>query len=183
MGFRIHHKLTAESAFTLLELMVTLGVVAVLTAVAIPTVSNYYKLARKVDCQASVTYFLRAQDMYYLDNNRFYAKNHQSVYKIGWNPANRPDQPEKYRFPELGVEFRPDTYRGYRIQVLDIDWGWLFWQELRLQLRTDEDFDPNMADPELYTYRKYNAQTTSGWGTSGRWVVLTNFWFNIPSAL
>jgi prepilin-type N-terminal cleavage/methylation domain-containing protein len=187
---RNRDRLTVASGFTLLELMVTLGVVAVVTAVAIPAASSYYKLARKVDCQASVIYFLRAQDLYYLDHNKFYKKDNQAVYSVGWNPGSRPDQVEKYGFPALGVEFRPDTHRGYRIQVVDINLsfgGWsLFYQGLRLELRTDEDFSDQKPDPELYTHWKYNTQSSWawGWGTSGEWEVgMNTFWFDVPSAL
>jgi prepilin-type N-terminal cleavage/methylation domain-containing protein len=167
--------------FTLVELMVTVGVMLVLAAVAVPTVSTYYRLARQVDCQVSIVNYLRAQELYYVDNDTYYDRTGTGSYDtIGWSPTQRPDQPSRYRFPELGVEFRPDNHRGYRILVSNIQWSWLFWQQLQLELKTDEDFDHNGVD-DYYIYQKYNRQSSfsTSWNTNGQWVTVNNFWFDI----
>ena len=180
-----HHGLKRNDGFTLVEMVVTLGIVAVLATVAMPTFSSYYKVARKVECQVSITYFVRAQDLYYLDNRRFYQKipGDTWIENIGWTTGTRPDQVDKYHFAELGISLARNRYWGYRILAYKIDWGWLFWHELRLELSTDEDLDPQKPDPELFMYRKYNWQTTFGSGSNGRWLVSNNFWFDIPSIL
>ena len=50
-----------SNGLTLLELLLTLGVVAVLVAVAIPTFTDYYRHESKVEFQASVVNLLNAQ--------------------------------------------------------------------------------------------------------------------------
>ncbi|MCK5657509.1 MAG: hypothetical protein KAI21_06695, partial [Deltaproteobacteria bacterium] len=100
---------------TLLELLMTLGVVAVLVAVAIPTFTAYYRHESKVECQASVVNFLNAQKMYYLDNQTFYplrpgqkTNNAGVVVVIGWDPNSRPAPADRYLLPELAMELKPD---------------------------------------------------------------------------
>ena len=170
-----------------MELMVSLGVVAVLVAVAVPTVSSYLRLAHKVECQTSIIFYLRAQNLYHLDNDTFYDRTGtQSWDRIAWDPSLRPDQTDRYRFPELGVEFRPDKHRGYRIRVINTQlstaWFSYFNQELSFSLRTDEDFDRD-GQEDIYQFRKYNTQWTTTWawtaGTSGEWYVTNPFWFPV----
>jgi prepilin-type N-terminal cleavage/methylation domain-containing protein len=183
--------------FTLAELMVSVGVVLVLLAVAVPTASKYHKLARKVECQASIIHYLRAQELYYLDHNTFYTKGSvNQYYYIAWNKTNRPDLPDKYVFftptgekgalltdsGGLGVEFRRDSHRGYRILVKDIHQPGRFDQELELELTTDEDFDGDGSD-DYYLYDKHNWQRTGRRGRTsgsfGDWWVNNQFWFEI----
>lgn len=181
-----YHLLKKNSGYTLLELTITVAVLAMLTALTIPTAATYYKLARKLDCQATVTNFLRAQDLYYLDNKRFYQKQTGNFWEdqIGWTAGSRPDAPDKYVFPDLGVEFRPDKNRGYRIRVWDINTPTFFYQGISFELQTEEDFSEGQPDPELYTYWKYNWAATWDPGTKGLWEVFqANFWFDIPGAL
>ena len=187
------HGAKRNCGFTIIELIVSIAVVGILVTLAIPTFSKYYRVARKVECQTSMIYYLRGQSLYYADNYNFYPlqPGQQTGWPynttlIAWNPANRPDQQGKYRFPDLGMEFRPDKKRGYRIRVRYIQSSWLYWQELILELQTDEDFSGSLPDPELYTYRKYNWQVTFGawsWGTNGQWLEQNTFWFEIPPGL
>jgi prepilin-type N-terminal cleavage/methylation domain-containing protein len=184
MQSRTRHVPKSGSGFTLVEMLVTLAIIAGLVTIGLPTFASYYKVARKVECQSSITYFCRAQDLYYLDNQKFYQKQPGDLWSedIGWAAASRPDQVDKYRFEELGVTLARNRYWGYRLRIYKIDdWGWLFWHELRLYLTTDENFDPQKPDPELFMYRKYNWQTTWGAGTNGKWIVSNDFWFDVPT--
>lgn len=187
MGFGNRGSRTENRGFTLLELMVTVGIVAVLTGLATLTASRYHRFARKVECQASIVHFVRAQELYYLDNQRYWQEGGDPwwIKTIGWTAANRPDQPEEYRFPELGVEFRPDRHRGYRIRVYNIQSFDLYWQRLYIRLKTTENFDEQPPTEDDYYYDKENRQTTESWGsewgfnTDGRWDVENRFWFDI----
>lgn len=175
-----------QCGYTIAELLVTVGVLAILVALTLPTVATRYRLKQKLDCQATVIDFLRAQDLYYLDNKRFWKAGPGFPWErtIGWTAGSRPDQPEKYLFPSLGVEFPPHMHRGIRIRVWEINTPTLFHQELSFEVQTDENFNNTMPDPELYSYRKYNYATDTDPGTKGEWVVLQNtFWFDIPEGL
>ena len=185
-----YHLLRKNFGYTLIELTITVGVLAMLAALTIPTAATYYKLARKLDCQATVTNFLRAQDLYYLDNKKFWKGGPENPWErtIGWTAGSRPDQPEKYSFPDLGVEFRPDKNRGYRIRVWDTNSSFFgisyFRQAISLEFQTDEDFSAAMPDPELYSFGKHNWAASWDPGTKGLWEVFQdNFWFDIPGAL
>ena len=162
--------------FTLIELMVTMGIVAILASVAIPAYSGFILQTRKVECQVSIVNYLRAQELYYLENGTFYAdkfKNGKGTSKIAWKKKKRPDKPEKYRFPNLDVEFRRDNFRGYKIRVWEVQNPGNYRQEVWLELKTDEDYD-NDGVTDYYSYRKYRRPKTKG-----KWRVQNQFWFDI----
>jgi prepilin-type N-terminal cleavage/methylation domain-containing protein len=186
--------------FTLVEVMVSVVVVAILVATAIPVAGKYYKLARKVECQFSVIQFLNHQEFYYLENNTYWPArpgivNHTSPwFRIGWNLGSRPDVPSRYRFlpvpvagvPELeGMEFRREDNRGYRIRARNRHsppHANRYHQYLRFELRTLEDFD-NDGQQDIYRFRKENRQRvnnpSSAWNTNGQWRIDNKFWFPI----
>lgn len=165
--------------FTLVELMITIGVVAILTSMAVPTVQIYTEKARKVECQASITYYLRAQEIYLAESGSFKSQgswkdtnNGAKRLNIGWASNKRPDQADLYRFPELGVELRRDNHRGYRIRVWNDQQPGSYRQEIFFELKTNEDFDHD-GDEDRYSYRKYLRPQTNG-----QWRVRNKFWFD-----
>jgi len=178
---------SGEGGFSLVELIIALAVIALLVGLAVPTISAYSRRARRVECQAAVTAYVRAQQVYYQDAKRFYQKypGFISEEPIGWDAAYRPDRPERYRYPELGVEFPRDPHVGFSIRVYDIRLPNLYWQRLCLRLRTTVDLDNQPPDQDLYAYDKENRQTSadwgisSGWNTNGEWVVRNDFWFEL----
>ena len=180
MKWRKHPNLNSSLGFTLVELMITIGVVAILTSMAVPTVKIYTEKARKVECQVSIVHYLRAQEIYFGENGSFRTgadwrvnRNGVSRLNIGWNINNRPDQGELYHFPELGVEFRPDNVRGYRIRVWNNQQQNSYRQEIYFEFKTLEDFDHD-GNEDSYSYRKYLRPSTNG-----QWRVRNRFWFDI----
>jgi prepilin-type N-terminal cleavage/methylation domain-containing protein len=178
---------TARCGFTLVELLATMAVVTLVIAVAAPTISAYSRHALRVKCQAAVIAYVRGQELYYRDAGKFYQKfpGPVSDEPIGWSPASRSDQPERYRYPELGVEFPQDPRIGFLIQVYEIRLPKLYWQRLYLRLRTVDDLDHQPQNQDLYAYNRENRETSgkwgaaSGWNTNGRWVATNDFWFDI----
>jgi type II secretory pathway pseudopilin PulG len=176
-----------EGGFSVVELIVTLVVAALLVVVTITTISAYSKRAHRVEYQAAVTAYVRAQQAYYQDAKRFYQKypGFLSEELIGWNASDRPDQPDRYRYPALGVEFPRESRFGFCIQVYDIRRPDLYWQRLYVRLRTAVDLDSQPPEQDLYAYDKENCQTSadwgtsSGWNTNGEWVVRNDFWFDL----
>jgi prepilin-type N-terminal cleavage/methylation domain-containing protein len=171
------HLFGCSHGFTLLELMVTVGTLAILSSLAVPTYKGYLKQAHKLECQISIVNYLRAQELYYLENGAFYAKafnkNGKATLKIGWNEKKRPDQAAKYSFPKLGIEFRRENFRGYRIRVWNRMESGSYRQEVWLELKTNEDFDGDQAS-DYYSYRRYMRPATKG-----MFRVKNDFWFDI----
>lgn len=59
------------SGFTLLELMITLVIVAILAAVAIPSYQQYVTKARRTDATTALLQLAAAQEKYFLSNNQY----------------------------------------------------------------------------------------------------------------
>ena len=179
---KVTQNLRTSYGFTLVEILVTIMMSAILVTIAIPTYSGYQQQARKVECQVSLVNFLGAQQIYYAEHDKFYKKDNRTNYSIAWNSRRRPARADRYLFPALGVEFKRDNLRGYRIRVTDRRQPNNFRQELRLELRTTEDFDKD-GNSDYYSYRKYNYQRINrrnrSVGTNGRWWAKNRFWFDI----
>jgi prepilin-type N-terminal cleavage/methylation domain-containing protein len=177
----------AGSGFTLVELLATLAVVTLVIAVAVPTITAYSRQSLRGKCRAAVIAYVQAQESYYQDARRFYQKYPGSVSDepMGWSAANRPDQPENYRYPALGVEFPRDSHVGFLIQVYEVRLPDLYWERLDLRLRTGADPDRQSQTQTLYAYTRENREASGGWGvplgwnTNGRWVAANYFWFDI----
>jgi Tfp pilus assembly major pilin PilA len=178
-----------ESGLTILELMVTIGVMAVLVAVAIPTYSSYSQLERRMEYQASILDFLRAQELYYLDNQNFYplrpgqkTDHAGKVVQISWDPTKRYASTEAYLIPELAMGFKLDGHSGYRIRSVNLQKNDLFEQTLVFALRTDRGFHNDGSTDFEYQVKIFNRQNPSGppeWSTHGQWMVRNGFWFDI----
>ena len=178
-----------SGGFSILELLITLGVAGLLVALAMPTITAYSLRQSKIQCRASVIEFLRAQEMYYLDNKNFYPlksgeKTSEAgvVIEIGWNPSERPDSPGKYLLPELAMGFQPDSHRGYRIRSANVQTPELFAQTLLFSLRTNEGFHNNGQTDYQYDFKMFNRENPEGhpdWSTHGQWMVRNGFWFAI----
>lgn len=178
-----------SDGFNILELLVTLGVIGLLVALAMPTFTAYSLLQEKIQCRASVIEFLSAQEMYYLDNKNFYPlkpgeKTGQEgvVIEIGWSPFERPDSPGKYMLSELAMGFQPDSHRGYRIRATNVQTPQLFDQTLVFSLRTNEGFHNNGLTDYQYDFKMFNRENPEGhpeWSTHGQWMVRNGFWFAV----
>jgi prepilin-type N-terminal cleavage/methylation domain-containing protein len=186
MTSTVCHDLHQSWGFTLVEMIVTLGVLTVLATVSVPTFFAYYKKARKVECEISVRDFLRAQELYMVDNQVFYPLtlgevNRTRTVRAGWNPRRRPDRADRYRLSELGIEFKPGRNRGYYIRARNIQRANRFEQLLDFRLRTNEGFHNDGRRDYNYRYFTYNRQARGrrAWSTGGMWMVRNRFWFDI----
>ena len=61
-----------QQGFTLIELMIALGVLAVLAAIAIPAYRGYIAESRKVEGRNNLAAIKLAQEEYFLENNRYF---------------------------------------------------------------------------------------------------------------
>ncbi len=178
MNLRKAHLLGKTCGFTSVEVMASVGVLAILVALASLTVSQYNKKARRAECETSVLHFLHAQELYYQDNNAFYPLPGKEEITIAWdqNKGAPPAQPTDYSFPGLNIEFRVDGHRRYRISAESED-GKEFKRRHGFELKTDEDFD-NDGKMDYYSYRKSIWQKGKK-GTYGDADIDNKFWFDI----
>ena len=61
-----------QQGFTLIELMIAIGVLAVVAAIAIPAYRGYIAESRKVEGRNNLAAIKLAQEEYFLENNRYF---------------------------------------------------------------------------------------------------------------
>lgn len=72
MGERIlRAKTTGQQGFTLIELVVTMLIVAILAAIAIPAYTDYTMRARRAEAKTALLRLQNEQEKYYLNNNKY----------------------------------------------------------------------------------------------------------------
>lgn len=60
------------NGFTLIELMVTVAILAIIAAIAIPAYNGYVKTSRFSEAQSEIAAIKIAQEEYFLDNNTYF---------------------------------------------------------------------------------------------------------------
>lgn len=63
---------TQKNGFTLIELMITIAIIAVLAAVALPSYQGSVKKSRRSDAQAALAGFANAMERHFTTNNNSY---------------------------------------------------------------------------------------------------------------
>ncbi len=68
-----HHRRPArrERGFTLIELMITVAIVAILAAIAIPSYQDSVWKGKRAEAKAAIFKMLQAQERYYTQNNKY----------------------------------------------------------------------------------------------------------------
>ena len=61
-----------QRGFTLVEIMIAMGVLAVVAAIAIPSYRGYIEESRKVEGKNNLAAIKLAQEEYFLENNRYF---------------------------------------------------------------------------------------------------------------
>ncbi|PKG40794.1 type IV pilin protein [Psychromonas sp. Urea-02u-13] len=74
-----------KSGFTLVELLVTITIIAILSSVAYPSYVSYVQKTRRTEAQSALVDLANKQEMYYLDHH-VYASNLDSDLGMGANP-------------------------------------------------------------------------------------------------
>ena len=67
------------SGFTLMELMITLAIVALLAAIAVPSYREYIIRSNRIDATSALLKIAAAQEKFFLQNNS-YATNESSCW-------------------------------------------------------------------------------------------------------
>ena len=94
-------KMTARG-FTLIELMVTVAILAVLAAIAIPAYNNYIATSRNTEGWNNLAAIKLAQEEYFLENNRYFpdpdgtAQTNDNSLDAYWEAAEGADRNFNY---------------------------------------------------------------------------------------
>ena len=62
-----------QHGFTLVELMITITILAIITAIAIPAYQGYISSAKRTECLNTLTEITLAQEEFFLENNRYFS--------------------------------------------------------------------------------------------------------------
>ena len=64
---------SSQKGFSLIELMVTLAILGVLTAIAVPAYNGYITTAKMSEAQNNLAAIRLAQEEFFLENNRYFS--------------------------------------------------------------------------------------------------------------
>ena len=89
-AMRRQNKLSTRPGFTLVELLVVIGIIAVLVGILLPALNRARRSARNVQCQSNIRQLVLGELQYFADNKYKFAP----YYDKGGTPVNPPFQIE-----------------------------------------------------------------------------------------
>ena len=93
---------TRSRGFTLIELMITVGVLAIVAAIAMPAYSGYISSARKVEGHNNIETLKSAQAEFFAENNTFFVGSSTGdlITNSGglWLPAEATEAERQFKY-------------------------------------------------------------------------------------
>lgn len=118
-GDKLRTVLGATRGFTLIELMITVAIVAILAAIAIPSYQDSVWKGKRAEAKAAILKALQAEERYYTQNNRYVDANDAALIPAaqrGAFPAFSADNAANSRYTIRYVA------NGVANQCADNDW-------------------------------------------------------------
>ncbi len=132
------------NGFTLVELLVTISILGIITAIAIPAVGAYIDKAEYAAMKITLDYVMDGEEMYLAENNRFYPER---------GIINIPKGSEK-EIPEIAYTF-PDGHKNrYILYGYNYSWGNWSYNICYVYVYADFDADNNGHD-DIYIMLTY----------------------------
>lgn len=76
-----------QHGFTLMELMVTVAILAVVASIAIPAYNGYITTAKMSEAHNALAELKLAEEEYYLENNTYFSGISTSALSAYWTPS------------------------------------------------------------------------------------------------
>jgi type IV pilus assembly protein PilE len=142
-------RLKKTCGFSLIELMIVLGIVAILAAIAYPSYRDSVRKARRVDAKSALTDIAQMQETFFARNGTYtldMQQLHNNFTNPNWNnvPLSSPDNERFYQVRVLAVIATCPIASCYRLQarrraatdqINDLALGYRLWSTGRKQHR------------------------------------------------
>jgi prepilin-type N-terminal cleavage/methylation domain-containing protein/prepilin-type processing-associated H-X9-DG protein len=89
-----------KRAFTLVELLVVISIIAVLMAVIVPSLNRVRAQAKNADCQSNLRQYVIAEFMFVQDHDEYFTNPHYFLFK-NWKNIDSPQC--RWHNPEVGI--------------------------------------------------------------------------------
>jgi prepilin-type processing-associated H-X9-DG protein/prepilin-type N-terminal cleavage/methylation domain-containing protein len=161
------------SAFTLVELLVVIGIIAVLISILLPTLSRVRKQADATKCSANLHGMVQAATMYTI-TNKVYPPGRLEKLAPGMGAYGLGDGEDQYRprwYELLGAQVRQfacSTPKANEDDTWTISNGWFLCPSV-----------PEWINSRNYPYG-YNHQFLGNARPKGGWVSGSRSWINYP---